>query len=394
MNLRAAPPADRGHADVVPEQVAIPATWMRGGTSKALFLLESDLPPKGPVRDRVIKRAMGCPDALQIDGIGGARGNTSKVAIVGPSAREDADIEYTFAQVGLAEDTLDYRQTCGNISAAVGPFALAKGLIPASGPTVRIRIYNSNIDDILVQAFQVAAGQARLRGGFVNAGVPGSGAEIFTDYSRSVGRRTGALLPSGRVMDELALPDGRSVRASLIDAGNPAAYVPAEDLGLRGTELPSALLAHPGLMITIGDIRRDAAERMGLGGKFSVRVGLVSPPATYLGEDGRCVPEDSMDVCSRFFALDYCAPNYPGSASVSTGAAARLPGSTVHAVLPEAARRDGVLRIGHPRGVMEVVSALAPNLQNVSAAFSHLGFGRTARTLMDGHVFVPAETFI
>jgi len=374
-------------------QIGIPATWMRGGTSKALFFLETDLPPAGPLRDRVIKRAMGCPHVLQIDGMGGARGNTSKIAIVGISDRGDADITYTFAQVGIAEDSIDYRATCGNISAAVGPFALMKGLVRGVEPTTAIRIYNANIDDILFQELPVHRGRAQLAGNFVNAGVPGAGAQIFTDFSRAVGRRTGAMLPTGRARDHLVLDDGRTIQATLLDVGNPVAYVPATDLGLAGSDLPDSLGSNSGLMAAIGDIRRKAAQLMDLTGRFSVRVGLVSPPMSYPGVHGKPVDAESMDLCGRFFALDYCAPNYPASASVSTGAAARIPGSVVHALLGGDAHRRDVVRIGHPQGVMDVLAVARPVEEPPGVAIERLGFGRTARAIMDGVVFVPRTSF-
>ena len=376
------------------EQIAIPATWMRGGTSNALFFLAKDLPPPGEARDRLIKRAMGCPHVMQIDGIGGGRGNTSKVAIIAASDRDDADVDYTFAQVGIDKDSIDYRQTCGNISAAVGPFALAKGLVRPVEPITRIRIYNTNIDEILLQELTVCGAQPRLGGDFVNAGVPGSGAAIFTDFSRAVGTKTGKMLPTGNVSDKIALSDGRSIDASLLDVGNPVAYVNASDMGLSGTELPQAIMANAQLLATLQELRDKAAVLMGLAGKFSIRLGLVSPPASYTGLDGERVEADAMDLCSRFFALDYCAPSYPGSASVSSGAAARIPGSVVHALLADRAHSNDIVRIGHPLGVIEVLSIARPTPQPPGVKIERLGFARTARAIMDGVVYVPRRDIL
>jgi 2-methylaconitate cis-trans-isomerase PrpF len=373
------------------DQIAIPATWMRGGTSNALFFLDKDLPPPGALRDKVIKRAMGCPDVLQIDGMGGGRGNTSKIAIVGASERDDADVNYTFAQVGIGEDVIDYRATCGNISAAVGPVAILKGLVAATEPVTRIRIYNSNIEELLFQELQVSAGMPRVDGDFVNAGVPGTGAEVFTDYGRAIGTRTGKMLPTGRVRDQVSLSDGRTLEATLLDVGNPVAYVHAADLGIVGNELPAALLSNIPVMNAIAELRYKAAERMGLAGKFSIRVGLVSSPTTYVGRQAQTVHAETMDLCGRFFALDYCAPNYPGSASVSTGAAARIPGSVVYDVMGDHSRSRDRVRIGHPGGVMEVLATARPSAAPGGVALQRLGFGRTARVIMDGAVFVPKE---
>lgn len=370
-------------------QLAVPTVLMRGGTSKALFFLADDLPADYGERAHLLKRAMGTPHPTQIDGLGTGRGNTSKVAIVGRSDRPDADISYTFAQVGIDEDSIDFRATCGNISAAVGPFALMKGLVEPAEPVTRIAIYNSNIDDILYQDVPVRDGQARLDGDFVNAGVSGSGAMIFTDFSNAVGRRTGRLLPTGNSADRLGLRGGRAIEATLIDAGNPAAYVDARALGLAGSEPAAVLTADRELLAVIGEIRETAAEAMGLGGKFRIRVGLLSPPASYSTPAGQAVGREEMDLCARFFALDYCAPAYPGTASVSTGAVVRVPGSIAAGVLDGPVKSD-VVRIGHPLGIMEVISRARPSERPPEPVVEQLGFGRTARALMEGNVFVPA----
>lgn len=373
------------------EQIAVPATWMRGGTSNALFFLEKDLPPPGPLRDKLIKRAMGCPQETQIDGMGGARPSTSKVAIIGISERDDADIFYTFAQVGIEEDFIDYRAACGNISSAVGPFALMKGLVRAEEPITSIRIYHTNIDDLLFQTVPTRGGEPRVSGDYVTAGVPGTGAEILTDFHRSVGKRTGALLPSGKVRDQIKLSDGRVIDATLIDAGNPAAFVSAAQLGVVGNELPPVIMANAELMNAIREIRVAAAKLMGMEGKFVARLGLMSSPSTYAGSQAGTVTADSIDLCGRFFELAHCGPSYPGTASVSTGAAARIPGSVVYDLLPQAAHHREIIRIGHPMGVMEVhaVGRAAPVLGGVK--LEKLAFGRTARALMEGVVFVPRE---
>jgi 2-methylaconitate isomerase len=372
-----------------PEQIAIPATWMRGGTSNALFFLARDLPPAGSQRDRVIKRAMGSPHVMQIDGMGGARPNTSKVAIIAETDREDADIEYTFAQVGIADDFIDYRAACGNISAAVGPYAILKGLVTPEEPVTRIRIFHTNMGEVLLQDVPVSSGAPKVSGDFVNGGVAGTGAPIATDFSRSVGRRTGTLLPTGAVRDRIKLIDGRTVSATLVDAGNPAAYVLAQELGATGNELPDALMSDPRLMAAIAEIKEQATKLMGLQGTFNVRCGLVSAPSTYTGSHGQPIVAESMDLCGRFFELAHCAPNYPGTASVSTGAAARLPGSVVYDVLPASAHSRATVRIGHPMGIMDVVASAESSSDPAGVKMTRLEFSRTARALMDGVVFVP-----
>lgn len=372
-----------------PEQLAVPATWMRGGTSKALFFLGGDLPPPGPVRDRLLKRVMGCPHVYQVDGMGGARGNTSKIAIVSPSSRDDADVEYTFAQVGIGEDFIDFKATCGNISAGVGPFAVAKGLFHPTDTVAKIRIFNTNINEVIEQQFQVKEGYPRLAGDFVNAGVPGSGAEIFTDFTRAVGKNTGKMLPTERVQDPIVLADGRIVMATLLDVANPIAYVAAADLDLRGDEPAEALTGSIELMRAIAEIKDKATQMMGLTGNVRAKLGLVAPPSRYQTADGKMISPMDMDLCGRYFSLDYCAPNYSGTASISTGAAARIVGSTVYQAIPSPLRRSGLLRIGHPNGVMKVMAAARQADVVGGVQMERLGFGRTARTIMTGSVYVP-----
>jgi 2-methylaconitate cis-trans-isomerase PrpF len=374
------------------EQVTVPAVLMRGGTSKALFFLTDDLPDDEADRAALLKRAMGTPHVMQIDGLGGGRGNTSKIAIVGRADRPGADVTYTFAQVGIGEDSIDFRATCGNISAAVGPFALLKGLVEPVEPVTRIAIYNSNINDILYQDIPVKDGQARTEGDFVNAGVPGKGAMIFTDFTNAVGRRTGSLLPTGHARDSLGLIAGGSIEATLVDAGNPVAYVDARALGLAGNESAATLSGDQELLSAVREIRRAAAEAMGLGGRFSVRVGLLSPPSAYETPAAAVIRREEMDLCARFFALDYCAPSYPGSASVSTGAVTRVPGSVAEDVLAGPVTSSTV-RIGHPLGIMEVVSRSRPAPRAPWVVIEQLGFGRTARALMEGRVFIPQADY-
>ncbi|MEJ7687366.1 MAG: PrpF domain-containing protein, partial [Variovorax sp.] len=224
-----------------PDQVAVPCVLMRGGTSKALFFHEKDVPPPGAARDRLLKRAMGTPDLLQIDGLGGSRLVTSKVAIVRRSSRADADVDYTFAQVDIERDAVGYEANCGNISSAVGPFAVDEGLIEPVEPVTTVRIYNTNTEKMLVAKVPVAGGKARVLGDCAIAGVPGTGAEILMDYSDTVGAKTGRLLPTGRVVDTVELKDGRTVEVSICDAANPCVFVSAKELGLTGSELPNAI---------------------------------------------------------------------------------------------------------------------------------------------------------
>lgn len=187
------------------EQIEVRCVLMRGGTSKALFFHEADVPPPGEARDNLLKRAMGTPDVLQIDGLGGSRLVTSKVAIIQKSTRPDADIDYTFAQIDVERDLIGYDANCGNISSAVAPFAIDEGLVEAVEPVTTVRIYNTNTDKLLVSKVQAKGGKARVLGDCAIAGAPGNGAEILMDYSGTVGALTGKLLPTGSAIDTIAL---------------------------------------------------------------------------------------------------------------------------------------------------------------------------------------------
>jgi len=219
------------------EQTKIRCVQMRGGTSKGLYFRAEDLPNAGLKRDRLLQRLMGSPDVLEIDGLGGSRPITSKVAIVSRSQRQDADVDYTFAQVEIDRDGVIYSGNCGNISSGVGPFAVDEGLVEVTEGNTRVRIFNTNTNSVLVADVPVKHGKARVEGDFAVPGVPGTGAEIVMNWSGTVGAKTGHLLPTGNAIDKIKLESGKEIQASLIDAANPLVFVKSEDFGLTGSEL-------------------------------------------------------------------------------------------------------------------------------------------------------------
>lgn len=246
--------------DHSPDQIAVRCVLMRGGTSKALFFHEQDVPPPGVRRDRFLLRAMGTPDVLQIDGLGGSRLVTSKVAIISKSPRADADVDYTFAQLDVERALVSYDANCGNISSAVGPFAIDEGLVDAVEPVTAVRIFNTNTQKMMIAKVQVAGGKARVLGDCAIAGVPGTGAEILMDYAGTVGAKTGKLLPTGNVIDVITLEDGRRVEVTIGDAANPCVFIAAKDLGLGGSELPIPITNDRALIETIGEIQARPAQ--------------------------------------------------------------------------------------------------------------------------------------
>jgi 2-methylaconitate cis-trans-isomerase PrpF len=388
-----------------PEQTPIRCVLMRGGTSKGLYFHEADLPGPGPRRDAVLLRLMGSPDVLQIDGLGGSRPITSKAALIAPSARLDADVDYTFAQVEIERAGVGYAGNCGNISAGVGPFAVDEGLVEAVEPVTRVRIFNTNTRAVIVAEVPVRDGRARVTGDLAIPGVPGTGAEIVLNWAATIGAKTGHLLPTGRAVDQITLETGATVRATLCDAGNACVWVLATELGRTGSELADEINEDAGLIGTVREIRGKAAVRMGLATDWSrvdeqspglPMVGLVAPPAGYRtlsggsggsGGSGDEVEEKQMDLRVRLLFMNQLHESIAGSASICLAAAAQLPGSVVEAVT--AGRRPGELLIGHPSGVTpaKVEAHGGPG----GVTFDVLGFSRTARRLMEGTAYYPSD---
>lgn len=374
------------------EQETIQLVLMRGGTSKGLYFHESHLPPPGAERDALLLRLMGSPDVLQIDGLGWSRPITSKVAIIKPSERPDADVDYTFAQVDIEHPVVGYQGNCGNISSGVGPFAIDEQLVPAEEPVTTVRIYNTNTDAVLVARVPVSDGRAMVTGELAIPGVPGTGAEIVMNWTETIGAKTGRLLPTGHASDEITLESGEVVDATLCDAGNPCVWVPAEQLGCTGSELSDDVNENDKLIDAVREIRGKAAVLMGLAQDWDrvdgqspglPMVGLVAAPADYRTLSGALVTAGDMDLRVRLIFMNRLHESIAGSGSVCLAAASRIAGSTVAAVADHRHRDE--LLIGHPSGITPTkVSA-----HGAGPDFDVLGFSRTARRLMKGIAYYP-----
>jgi hypothetical protein len=383
---------------IAPEQLSIRCVLMRGGTSKGLYFHEEDLPGPGPHRDRLLQRLMGSPDVLQIDGLGGSRPVTSKVAIIARSDRDDADVEYTFGQVEIDGTAVIYDGNCGNISSGVGPFAVDEGLVPVTEGITTVRIHNTNTDAVLVADVPVEHGRAKVTGSYTIAGVPGSGAEIAMNWRGTVGAKTGRLLPTGNVVDEIGLENGTSVHVTACDAGNPVVWVRGADLGAEFDPAMTDPLASDALTATIRELRGKLAVRMGSLADWrqiddtndAVRLlGVVSPSVSYRTLNGAEVNEQDTDLRIHVVFMGHLHPSVPGTGSVSLAAASRIKGSVVHAVTRETDKHG--LLIGHPSGVTTTrVRARSVDVEPF-VAFDELGFSRTARRLMDATAYYPAE---
>ena len=379
-------------------QRRVRAVFVRGGTSRALVFHRRDLPELREAWDAIFLAALGSPDPYgrQLDGLGGGISSLSKVAVVGPSSRPGADVDYTFGQVEVTRAAVDYRGNCGNISSAIGPFAIDEALVPAREPNTVVRIHNTNTQKVIHAHVPVESGQAAVRGNFALDGVPGTGARIALDFLDPGGAVTGRLLPTGRAQDLLEVPELGSVSASLVDATNPMVFVRAQDLGLDGTERPEDLDGRPGLPARLEAIRAAAAVRMGLArtpeeaSRTSTavpKIAIVAPPAAYRTLAGATVESHAVDLVARIVSMGKVHRAFALTGAMCLAVAARIPGTLPH----EAGALGGGagdVRIGHPSGVLPIDSAIAAGPDGAPVAQTVTVY-RTARRLMEGFVLVP-----
>ncbi|AWP80986.1 MULTISPECIES: 2-methylaconitate cis-trans isomerase PrpF family protein [Bordetella] len=377
-----------------PEQLSLPCLYMRGGSSKGGFFLAADLPADPLERDATLLAAYGSPDARQIDGIGGADPLTSKAAIVARSGRPDADVEYTFCQVDLTRAQVSTGGNCGNMLAAVGPYAVLRGLIPAREGQNRVRIYTTNTKQVVEASFAVRAGVPCVEGPTVVPGVPGSGATVAIDFGDCAGSVSGALLPTGQAADAIEI-DGRPVRVSLIDAATPFVYVVAEDIGGDATATPQDIQNDSALMDRLEQARGWAAVTLGLVDDARKaretspnvpRVMMISAPRDYVAGDTPIKAAD-INLCVRQLAMQKPHKALAVTGAVCTAIACRIPGSVVQ----EQLRGDtgSEIRLGHPSGALSVDSQVeqTPAGPRVRKA----ALNRTARLIMAGQLFIARE---
>ncbi len=382
------------------QQHKIACTIMRGGTSKGLFFHEADLPEDQALRDRILLAAFGSPDPRQINGLGGSYSTTSKAAIIGPGREPGVDVNYTFGQVSVTAPLVDYRGNCGNISAAVGPFAVDEGLVAIQEPVTTVRILNTNTGKVIEAEVPVVDGQAAVEGECQIAGVPGSGARIRLGFVDPGGSVTGKLLPTGRVKDTLTVPGLPDIEASLVDAGNPGVFVRAQDVGLTATETPEALDALPGMLERLERIRSVAAVAMGLvdeaelAAKLSPavpKIAVVTSPTTYQTPTGSTIRADSVDVVARIMSMQRTHRAYALTGAIALAAAVSVPGSIVAEAIGGQPGAINQIRLGHPAGTMnlEVITAQT----NGRLQLLKITAERTARRLLDGYVYVPRRVW-
>ncbi|MDX1465942.1 MAG: 2-methylaconitate cis-trans isomerase PrpF [Halomonas sp.] len=390
-------------------QIRIPATYMRGGTSKGVFFRLDDLPEAarvpGEARDRLLMRVIGSPDPYQkqIDGMGGATSSTSKTVILSKSEHPDHDVDYLFGQVAIDKAFVDWSGNCGNLSAAVGPFAISNGLVdPARIPEngeVEVRIWQANIGKTIVSRVPITDGQVQETGDFELDGVTFPAAEVPVAF-KDPADGEGAIFPTGRLVDDLEVPgdvvEGGRLQATMINAGIPTVFVNAADLGYTGSELQEAINGDPRALERFETIRAHAALRMGLikelgeaaNRQHTPKVAFVAPPASYTASSGKAVEADAIDLRVRALSMGKLHHAMMGTAAVAIASAAAIQGTLVN--LAAGGGKRNAVTFGHPSGTLRV--GAEASLVDGRWVIDEAVMSRSARVLMEGWVRVPGDS--
>ncbi|HET7729938.1 MAG TPA: 2-methylaconitate cis-trans isomerase PrpF [Usitatibacter sp.] len=385
-------------------QLRIPAVYMRGGTSKGVFFRAEDLPADPAERDRILLRTVGSPDPYgkQIDGMGAATSSTSKVVILSRSTRRDSDVDYLFGQVAIDRPLIDWSGNCGNLTSAVGPFAISQGWVapPAEG-VASVRIWQANIGKRIVAHVPVRGGEVVEEGEFVLDGVAFPAAEIRIEFLDpgglgDEGGAGGAMFPTGNLRDTLDVPGAGRIEATLISAGNPTVFIDAAAVGMRGDELSPAVDGDGELLRRCEAIRAHAAVAMGLAPSaeeasrsrlHTPKIAMVSAPRAYATSNGRAVDAADIDLAIRMLSMGRMHHAVTGTGAIATAVASAMPGT-----IPNAARRPGAdalrTRLGHPSGAITVGAEVARDGSEWKVARAVMS--RSARRLMEGWIRVPA----
>lgn len=381
------------------KQLKIPAVFMRGGTSNAVVFHQRDLPADRALWDEIFLAAIGSPDPYgrQLDGMGGGISSLSKVCVVGPSSRPDADIDYTFGQVLVKEARVDYSANCGNMSSAMGPFAVDEGLVKVSGKQALVRIHNTNTRKIIYSRFALDDGQSAVDGDLAIPGVAGTGAPVRLEFREPGGATTGKLLPTSNVVDTLDVPGVGRLRVSMVDAANACVFVSAADIGLSGIEMPDVLDNAPEVLKKLAAIRVAASVAMGItqtpeeaAKKTAVPfIGFVSPAQDARLLTGEAIRAEQVDVTGRMISNGQPHRALPLTASLCMAVAARLEGSVVHQATRATGDPESEIRIAMPSGVLTVAASVKKKDGQWHAEQG--AFYRTQRRMFEGFVLVRAS---
>jgi 2-methylaconitate isomerase len=391
------------------KQIKVAATYMRGGTSKGVFFKLSGLPATaqtpGAARDQFLLRVIGSPDPYgkQIDGMGGATSSTSKTVILSKSERADHDVDYLFGQVSIDKAFVDWSGNCGNLSAAVGPFAITNGMIDAARVPINgvctVRIWQANIQKTIISHVPITNGEVQETGAFELDGVTFPAAEIQLEFldpadeGDSSDGQSGAMFPTGNVVDTLEVPGVGTFQATMINAGIPTIFLNASDIGYTGTELQDAINSDAAALKKFEAIRTCGALRMGLiksaeeaaSRQHTPKVAFVSPPKTYTASSGKTVSASDIDLCVRALSMGKLHHAMMGTAAVAIGTAAAIPGTLVN--LAAGGGEKSAVRFGHPSGTLRV--GAEAQFENGQWAVKKAVMSRSARVLMEGFVRVP-----
>ncbi|WP_078120146.1 2-methylaconitate cis-trans isomerase PrpF [Thiosocius teredinicola] len=387
-------------------QIKIPATYMRGGTSKGVFFNLTDLPEAaqvpGEARDKLLLRVIGSPDpyAKHTDGMGGATSSTSKTVILAKSDRPDHDVDYLFGQVSIDKPFVDWSGNCGNLTAAVGSFAIASGLvdagrIPENGVAV-VRIWQKNIEKTIVAHVPITNGEVQETGDFELDGVTFPAAEVQVEFMSPVDASE-AMFPTGNLVDDLEVPGIGTFKATMINAGIPTVFLNAEDIGYTGTELQEAINGDPAALERFETIRAYGAMKMGLIGnveeaaarQHTPKVAFVAKPQSYVASSGKQVGSGDIDLNVRALSMGKLHHAMMGTAAVAIGTAAAIPGTLVNLAAGGGDRES--VTFGHPSGTLKVGAAASEN--NGEWAVDKVVMSRSARVLMEGWVRIPGDAF-
>ena len=391
-------------------QIKIPATYMRGGTSKGVFFNLKDLPEAaqlpGAARDALLLRVIGSPDPYdkQIDGMGGATSSTSKTVILSKSIKADHDVDYLIVQVAIDKAFVDWSGNCGNLSAAVGSFAISSGLvdparIPQNGVAV-VRIWQANIGKSIIAHVPITNGEVQETGDFELDGVTFPAAEVqleFLDPAAEEEGAGGSMFPTGNLVDDLEVPGVGTFKATLINAGIPTIFVNAADIGYRGTELQGDINGDPKALAMFETIRAHGALRMGLiqhldqaaQRQHTPKVAFVAPPADYQASSGKAIKAGDVDLLVRAMSMGKLHHAMMGTAAVAIGTAAAIPGTLVNLAAGGGAR--SAVRFGHPSGTLRVGAEATQSGGDWTVVKAIMS--RSARVLMEGWVRVPGDSF-
>ncbi len=391
-------------------QIKIPATYMRGGTSKGVFFSLKDLPETaqipGPVRDALLLRVIGSPDPYdkQIDGMGGATSSTSKTVILSKSTKADHDVDYLFGQVSIDKPFVDWSGNCGNLSAAVGSFAISNGLVDASriphnGVAV-VRVWQANIGKTIIAHVPITNGEVQETGDFELDGVTFPAAEVqveFMDPAAEEEGGGGSMFPTGNLIDELEVPGVGTFKATMINAGIPTIFVNAADIGYTGTELQGAINSDPQALQMFETIRAYGALRMGLIAhldeaakrQHTPKIAFVAKPADYVASSGKVVGAGDVDLLVRALSMGKLHHAMMGTAAVAIGTAAAISGTLVN--LAAGGVERNAVRFGHPSGTLRV--GAEASLESGEWIVKKAIMSRSARVLMEGYVRIPGDSF-